>query len=46
MPYCKQELLFQPLKIKDSSEHGSAVNSGDKDTSFISGDSVPKSVQL
>jgi len=46
MPYCKQGLLFQLLKIEDSSETGSAVNSGDKDTSVVSGDSVPKSMQL
>jgi hypothetical protein len=46
MPCYKQGLLFQLLKFKDSSEDRSAVNSGDKDTSIMSGDSVPKSMQL
>jgi hypothetical protein len=46
MPYCKWGLLFQLLKIKDSSEEGSAMNSGDKDTSVVPGDCVPKSMQL
>jgi hypothetical protein len=46
MLYCKRGLLFQLLKIKDSSEDETAVNSCDKDTSVMSGDSVPKSMQL
>jgi hypothetical protein len=46
MPFCKQGLLFQLLKVKDFSEDGSVVNSGDKDTSIVSGDAVPKSMQL
>ena len=46
MPYCERGLLFQLLKIKDPLEVGSALNSGDKDASVVSGDSVPKSMQL
>jgi len=46
MPYCKRGLLFQLIKVKEFSEDGSVVNSGDKDTSVVPGDSVPKSMQL
>jgi hypothetical protein len=46
MPYCKRGMLFQLLKSKDTSEDGSVMSIGDKDISVVSGDSVPKSMQL
>ena len=46
MPYCKRGMLFQLLKSKDSSEDVSVMNSDNKDKSVVSGDSVPKSMQL